>query len=368
LTTAAVRYVKPTPSGTQDCTNWANACNLNTALSNPPSGDEIWVQAGTYSAGPYALANGVKTIGGFAGTETAASESNPTAKVTIVDGGLVAPGVTNINSTPGALAALLRGFKLRNGRDTDDEGGGIVLENSNALFVDCTIEENSAAHFGGAVAIRGTGSPQFINCAFRKNGKAATTSPRDTKGGGAVFARGGTPLFVNCVFENNKAGEGGVYHGVDGYPTFINCTMADNHATDTYGGAIYDQGGRVTLKNSILWNNTTTRGVGYADAIMSGSGGTTLVIYSNIQGGWTTGSNNISADPLFTGYYRLQSASPCKNAGDNNVLPPDTGDLDWDGNTVEQIPKDFDMLLRVRAGTVDIGAIEQFGSGGGGGQ
>jgi hypothetical protein len=363
----AIRYVKTTAIG--NCTSWAQACSLTTALNNPPSGDEIWVQAGTYSTASLVLANGVKLIGGFAGTETLASQSNPDSNVTILDGASAGPCVTNINTTVGAPSAMLRGFTLRNGRDDgSDEGGGLVLENSNALVVRCILEENSATHFGGAIVIRGKGSPQFINCIFRKNGKGAT-NPRDTKGGGAIFVRNGTPLFVNCLFENNQAGEGGVIHVMDGLASFINCTMASNQATDTYGGAIYDQSGRVTLKNCILWNNTTTRGVGSADAIMNGPG-STLATYSNIQGGWSTGSNNLNIDPLFVTpgtNYRLQNTSPCKDVGEN-TLPADTGDLDWDGNTIEQIPKDLGMLMRVRYGTVDMGAYELLLSGGGGGE
>ena len=43
-----IHYVKPTPTGTGDCSSWANACGLQTALGAAVSGDEIWVQQGTY--------------------------------------------------------------------------------------------------------------------------------------------------------------------------------------------------------------------------------------------------------------------------------------------------------------------------------
>ncbi|MEK7755906.1 MAG: hypothetical protein AAB385_01710 [Planctomycetota bacterium] len=71
-----------------------------------------------------------------------------------------------------------------------------------------------------------------------------------------------------------------------------------------------------------------------------------------------------SADPLFqnsaAGNYELQSTSPCKNTGENAALPTDVGDLDWDANTVEPIPKDLVLLPRVRLGAVDMGAYELF--------
>jgi len=311
---------------------------------------------------PFALGNGVRIIGGFAGTEALASQSNPSVNVTIVDGSQSAPCVTNINSVPSAPTAVLRGFTIRNARvGGSDEGGGMVLQNSNAFIVNCIFEGNSATYFGGAVTIRGTGSPQFINCIFRGNGTGEGTAVHPY-GGGGVFVRDGTPLFVNCLFAANKAGEGGAVSVLEGLPTLINCTMVSNHATIGYGGAIFDRDGRVTLKNCILWDNQTATGVGYAEQIFTGPGGTSLATYCNIQGGWTTGSNIINVDPLFNNPagndYKLQSTSPCKNAGNTNDLPVDSADLDWDTNTVEPTPKDLARGVRTVGTSVDIGAYE----------
>ncbi len=44
----AILYVKPVATGTGDCTSWAEACELQTALSVAVEGDEIWVQAGLH--------------------------------------------------------------------------------------------------------------------------------------------------------------------------------------------------------------------------------------------------------------------------------------------------------------------------------
>src|SRR3990172_11965022 len=82
---AAVHFVKPIPTGAGDCGSWADACALTDAINSAESGDEVWVRAGVY--GPIGLKDGVKIIGGFAGNETSASESNPGANVTALDGG-----------------------------------------------------------------------------------------------------------------------------------------------------------------------------------------------------------------------------------------------------------------------------------------
>ncbi len=45
---AVVLYAKPAASGTGDCSSWANACTLQTALTGAASGDEIWAATGTH--------------------------------------------------------------------------------------------------------------------------------------------------------------------------------------------------------------------------------------------------------------------------------------------------------------------------------
>ncbi len=347
---AAIRYVKPTSSGTGDCTSWANACNLPDGLSAAQSGDEIWCRSGTYDG--FDLKNAVKIIGGFAGTETNASQSDPTTNQSIIDGGVV--GSDNEAST------VLRGFTIRNGLSgVDGEGGGIALKNSSAMIVQCIIEDNATGDFGGAVGVNG-GSPQFISCIFRNNGQGAA-NPLQTKGGGAVFIREGTPLFVNCLFDNNKAWEGGVLLVMSGRPTFINCTIVNNEATIGTGGAFNDPDGKASFQNCVFRTNKTAQGEARYSLGFSGSGGTTEIRYSNAQGGWT-GTGNIDANPLFQsfvgGNYELKSTSPCKNTGDSSALPADSGDLDWDGNTTEPIPLDLARFTRVGLGSVDMGAYE----------
>ena len=68
---AGVRYAKPIASGTGNCIDWANACTLQTALTNAMSGDQIWVMAGlhkpttltTNRAATFQLKGGVAVYG-----------------------------------------------------------------------------------------------------------------------------------------------------------------------------------------------------------------------------------------------------------------------------------------------------------------
>ena len=96
--------------------------------------------------------------------------------------------------------------------------------------------------------------------------------------------------------------------------------------------------------------------------------------YSCIVTDWP-GSHLIEADPLFVrmaspgpdgywmtadddfGNHRLQSESPCIDAGDNNAILEDRYDLDNDGDALEPLPVDMGYLLRSvdRIATPDTG-------------
>jgi len=56
--------------------------------------------------------------------------------------------------------------------------------------------------------------------------------------------------------------------------------------------------------------------------------------------------------------FRLDLASPCRNAGNNSALPADTADLDKDGDVNEPIPFDIEGKPRILNGVVDLGAFE----------
>lgn len=53
ITNGDVLYVKPAGSG--DCTSWAEACQLQSALADAVSGDEIWVAEGVHRPQTFGL-------------------------------------------------------------------------------------------------------------------------------------------------------------------------------------------------------------------------------------------------------------------------------------------------------------------------
>lgn len=350
----ATRFVEQSGQTVGLCADWGTACTLPFALSIAQSGDQLWVKAGNYgSIASETWPNGVKLIGGFAGTESNASQSNATANVTILDGG----GTSQCLSSSGHGALnVIRGFTIRNGFNSSNDGGGAVeVIDSGALFVQCIFENNRADYFGAAIAIRGASSPQFINCLFRGNGTGDGIAAKPF-GGGAVYLYGGTATFTNCLFHGNRAGDGGAVFMVFGTASFHNCTLADNSAQIGYGGAVVDPEGRATFNNSILWGNTAARG---APQIATGTSAQSVITYSDVQGGWT-GVGNLDWNPQFFPGYAIHSTSPCKNSGYNKWVPSDAGDIDWDGQLGEKMPQDLAGSARIRLVTVDMGAFELF--------
>ena len=143
-----------------------------------------------------------------------------------------------------------------------------------------------------------------------------------------------------------------------GTPRFLNCTFAENTAKIGNGGALYDHRGKAIIRNCILWNNRCDR---YGSHEIFNRYDSTTVTHSDVKGGWP-GTGNIDARPLFVNTsahdYRIQDASPCRDAGHNADLPPDEADLGWGGNTTLPVPNDLDFKPRVSGNAVDMGAYE----------
>jgi hypothetical protein len=101
--------------------------------------------------------------------------------------------------------------------------------------------------------------------------------------------------------------------------------------------------------------------------------GASEVSYSNVLGG-AIGVGNLAQDPLFRDpaarNFRLAAGSPCIDAGANFLVPPDSVDLNGDGDHDGPVPWDLDGSRRLRddpatpdtgigvAPIVDMGAYE----------
>jgi predicted outer membrane repeat protein len=303
----------------------------------------------------------------------------------------LAPGIYREHLTLPGKAFTLRSSTgnpedviLSGDLDGDGVGDGRVIrcnsgEGPDTRFEHITIADGWAPQVGGGAYITAGSAPAFVGCRFVNN-----TSDVD---GGAVYTfTGAAPTFTDCVFEGNHAnGSGGALYNNDATATLLRCSLTNNTAVQN-GGAIFNRdGGRPTITDSLIADNTaggdgggmhtadslgvfSVRNTTFAGNSAGGVGGgvrnapgaevgytgcvfaantpdqidnasdTTPFAYCAVQGGLPAFSEdqggNLDTDPMFldalAGDYRLAPGSPCIDAGSNRADGPGN-DCDTNG-------------------------------------
>jgi hypothetical protein len=252
-------------------------------------------------------------------------------------GGGGAIGCTLYNCTLSGNSALSGGgaysCTLYNCTLSDNWANGSGAGAWSCTLYNCTLSGNSALAGGGAWGSKlynctltgnsGSGASQctLYNCTLTGNNSALGD------GGGAFSS-----TLYNCTLIGNSAAADS-YGGGASASTLYNCTLSGNSALA--GGGAY--GG--TLYNCILYFNTAPGAANYDSS--------TTLNYCCATPLPATGAGNITNVPLFVdsanGNLRLQSNSPCINAGNNAYV---SGTTDLDGRP------------RIVGGRVDLGAYE----------
>ncbi len=359
ITVPAVGILYAAPDGTGDCSSWANACTLQSALTTAISGDEIWAKAGTYKPttgtdrnATFQLIDGVAVYGGFTGTETVRAQRNPAINVTILSGDLNGDDVGFTNNSEnvfhvvtGANGATLDGFTitagLADGSAGAGYGGGMDNTFSSPTVTDVTFSGNSASIGGGMFNYTGSptltdvtfsgnyanygggmvsfySSPTLTNVTFSSNSanysggmlnweSSPTLTDVTFSGNSAIIDGGGmwndnnsSPTLTNVTFSGNSSryyGGGGIYN-TNSSPTLTNVTFSANSAV-TGGGMADWNSSSPQIRNTIFWDNTATSD---GAQIYNGDAGSTPSISDSVvQDGCPAGStctNIITADPM----------------------------------------------------------------------
>ena len=408
---AAVLYVDAgLASGANNGTSWADAYQgaggLAAALTASVSGDEIWVKAGTYKPTTgtsrtvfLTMKTGVGIYGGFAGTETARDQRNWTTNVTVLTGDLLGndSGASNLTDNSyhvlvgsgAAATAIVDGFTVKGGNANGatasnyDKGGGILIVNSGAPTVRNCVFQGNRCTFGGGAGYIFAAQATFTDCQFLDNVGGSFGGAFDTNNVTSTFRRcvfkgnsaaragafetfgGGNTTFENCLFAANRAtGTGGGAAIWVGNSSSVvrahSCTFAGNIATSTAGGVNTTAQGTFNAFNCVFWGNSGPAGQTAANQVNAG-GGTNLVQYCTVQGGFT-GTGNLATDPLFVsaanGDYRLQATSPAIDSGSNSLFP--TGGMTVD---LAGLPRYVDVVAVADTGVgpapvIDRGAYE----------
>jgi hypothetical protein len=277
----AIRYVKPTATGTGDGSSWANASgNLQAMMDNSVPFSEVRVAQGLYyptrdqdgnvnNGNPrrrtFTIQAGLRVRGGYAGSGTNPDLRFTNPPSTTLSGDIGVAGNFSDNAyhvvtMPNAFSTILDGVTITGGNANtvaagygtrDLYGGGILLLNlsnsqvSPVLFRVYLID-NQANNGGGIANFGGTldgntlvrvSNPQLTFCQFVNN--------RATRNGGAFFNTGNaSPQFITCGFRQNTAQQSGgglCNESSSGLtltisPILTGCSFESNSATISGGG------------------------------------------------------------------------------------------------------------------------------------
>lgn len=315
-----VVYVRAGANGADDGSSWEDAyTDLQAALADAESGDEIWVAEGTYTPTPgtdrtatLKLEAGVALYGGFAGGETTRGQRRWETNITILSGDIGTSGDSSDNSYHVVTGsgtdetARLDGFVItggkadgsapeqdlgagmftKNGRPTlahctfsgnsAHEGAGMYNWYSDPTLTDCTFSGNFADWYGGGMYNHRYSGPSLTDCIFSDNTSgyygagmynASNSDPRLTRctfegniagyGSGMYNGDASRPTLIQCDFSGNSAGHngGGMYNGGDSAPVLTQCSFSGNSALYD-GGGMYNDSSGPTLTNCTFNGNS----------------------------------------------------------------------------------------------------------------
>ncbi|MCX6994202.1 MAG: hypothetical protein NT011_13815 [Kiritimatiellaeota bacterium] len=245
-------------------------------------------------------------------------------------------------------------------RGKSNSGGGIYLnpvDLTSTIISNCWVISNYCIWYSGGV---------FLNYTAQCHDSVIIGNTAEFYEGGGI-RMGANSLVRNCLIANNlclsnTADGGGI--AISGRALIQNCTIVSNTSTARTGGVRATQATKI--ENSIIWGNSGSGSYSNwyiypsTNPAASGWGGYTTNTFTNcctspqIVDVCAAEVNTITNDPRFVNNvtdFRLQSGSPCINAGVNREWMENA--LDVYGN------RRIDNFRK----TVDIGAYEYLSRG-----
>jgi predicted outer membrane repeat protein len=328
---------------------------------------DLTILASTFRENRAAAGGGIQATGGHLVIEDSTFDSNHTTgagAIAITNGELEVARCAFTNHHVTGFASAIGVFSSNHGRslariegstfsDNQSEAGGgavTVEEQTTAVISGCLFERNRSA-YGGAVSVDRFGEAAIFDTTFVEN--------EATEGGGGAVQADGHAIIANSTFSDNRAAGRGGAIAVTGKSEIAHVSTYRNTAEQ--GGASVACGfGRVdlaacTLSNSILWDDAPL----LLDDVPNDDtfGGRLDVRSCDVRGGFP-GEGNISSDPLFQADLTLANGSPAIDAANPELIPPDTADVDGDGDLEEPLPLDIDGIPRILRAQPDMGASE----------
>jgi uncharacterized repeat protein (TIGR02543 family) len=388
-------------AGNLDGTSWTDAyTNIQDAIDNATSGQQIWVAQGTYMPttsntnlrkATYRINKILSIYGGFQGNETQVAQRDAVANITILSGDLNMNDNTNIVQSEATRSdnayhvvtlggnfnegAVVDGFTITSGNANgslnhvsnssayNDETGGAIYANptgasnrASAEFKNCIIEKNTAKRSGVMDTYSRSGATvtytkvDFTSTIIRNNNSSRSIL---NYAGSETYNNRRYGDIVNCLITNNESSNSSypsvLYAGVVGSGSvpvcsinIINSTIANNISNSTWVMTFKSVDVASTINNSIIYNNG-------GSSLLNLVGGYTLTASNSIIEGGQLSSLNV--DPKFNNVasqdYSLDATSPAIDTGNNSLLST-------------SITKDVVGNDRVFNTTIDMGALEYF--------
>ena len=186
-------------------------------------------------------------------------------------------------------------------------GGSVYIENGTVNLANCTISGSKAA-FGGGVGIYGSATV-MISQSIIKNNQANYIMG----GGGGISNDGGNLTLENTIVENNSSGyqSGGIYNE-GGTLTLENTTVEGNDSH--FAGGITIFGGSANISNTTISGNTSIKS-GENDGDIGG-----MLIYesiANIENTTISGNTCLGNDgggiAIYVSSVSITNATICEN-------------------------------------------------------
>jgi hypothetical protein len=353
---AVVLYAAPSVMGSGDCSSWADACTLQTALSDAVNGNEIWVQAGVHYPGSnrtdtFTLKNGVAVYGGFSGTETTREDRRWRTNLTILsgdidhndtntDGNNIAETWNDIQGNNAyhvvtgsgtGNTTILDGFVITAGQANSTSfphyyGGGMYNDVASPTLTNLTFSGNFATYNGGGMYNQ-IASPTLTNVMFSSNYANA--------GGGMYNYQSSSPTLTDVEFNGNSASlyGGGMCNYSNSSPSLNRVNFYTNSAV-YYGGGMYNfDASNPTLTEITFQGNSADAGGGMYNINDSDPTLTTVIFVSNSATSEGGGMYNDYSDPsLEEVTFNSNSAATGGGMYNTGYSLPQLTDVAFNGN------------------------------------
>ncbi|MEG4590151.1 choice-of-anchor Q domain-containing protein, partial [Microcoleus sp. MOSTC5] len=245
--------------------------SLRAAIATAVAGDTI-----TFAPG----------LAGQTITLTSGQLDIPVGKNITIDGaaaaGLTISGnnTSRVIRTEGSTNVTLKNLIVANGKvsgtDPNNEatsaGGGIQTGGSSTLTLENCQVNNNVAGFGGGIYTGFRSTTTVINSKF--SGNDGSLADNTERGGGAIATKSGGVLTIrDSEFTNNKGSYGGAVNNLLGSMTIENSKFTGNSTDKGVGGAVYVDGanasgpnatpgpvaGTIAIRNSVFDGNIGAR-------------------------------------------------------------------------------------------------------------